>query len=234
MNVLLVEDDPITAAKVEFILEGENFAVDSTALGEMAIEHGKLGSHDIVILDLVLPDMDGYEVLRQLRAARVHTPVLILSGLHETDDKIKGLRLGADDFLTKPFEARELIARIHAVVRRSKRLPASAIRTGEMVVNLDSRTVAVGGRPVPLTPKEYAIVEILSLRKGTALTKEFLLHQLYPGLQEPGLQIINVFISKVRNKLAQATGGDAVIETVRGSGFVLRDPVDTLPERQRA
>jgi two-component system cell cycle response regulator CtrA len=231
MNVLLVEDDPITAAKIEFILEGENFAFDSTALGETAIEQGKLGIYDIIILDLLLPDMDGYEVLRQLRAARVHTPVLILSGLHGTDDKVKGLRLGADDFLTKPFEARELIARIQAVVRRSKRLPVTTIRTGEMLVNLDSGTVAVGGQPVPFTPKEYSIVELLSLRKGMALTKEFLLHQLYGGFNEPGIRIIDVFISKVRNKLAQATGGNPVIETARGSGFVLRDPVERAPER---
>ena len=226
MNVLLVEDDPVTAAKIEFILEGEEFAFDTTALGEIAIEQGKLGTYDVVILDLLLPDMDGYEVLRRLRAARVHTPVLILSGLHETDDKVKGFRSGADDFLTKPFEARELIARIYAVVRRSKRLPVSAIRTGEMLVDLDSRTVTIGGRPIHFTPKEYEIVELLTQRKGTALSKEFLLHQLYGGRHGPGLKIIDVFVSKVRSKLAHATGGNAVIETVRGSGFVLRDPVE--------
>ena len=234
MNVLLVEDDPVTAAIIEFTLQRNNFAFDSTALGRVAIAQARLCVYDVIILDLVLPDIHGYEVLRQLRAAGVRTPVLILSGLSDVDDKVKGLGLGADDFMTKPFAPSELIARLQAVVRRSQGHAEPRVCTGEMVVNLDSRTVAVGDHSVHVTPKEYEILEILSLRKGTTLTKEFLLHQLYGGLSEPGIKIIDVFVSRLRKKLAEVSGGNAYIETVQSRGFVLRDPVERAAVRQVA
>ncbi len=120
MRVLLVEDDTSTAKSVELVMKSEGFVVDTTDLGEDGLEAGKLYDYDIIILDLMLPDIDGYEVLRRLRAARVNTPVLILSGLLEPGQKIKGLGFGADDYLTKPFDKGELVARVHAVVRRSK------------------------------------------------------------------------------------------------------------------
>src|SRR5512146_1611868 len=132
MRVLLVEDDTTTAKSIELMLKSEGFVVDTTNLGEDGLEIGKLYDYDIVILDLMLPDMDGYEVLRRLRAARVATPILILSGLAELDHKIKGVGCGADDFLTKPFDRRELIARIQAIVRRSKGHAESTIRTGKL------------------------------------------------------------------------------------------------------
>jgi two-component system cell cycle response regulator CtrA len=172
----------------------------------------------------MLPDIDGYEVLRRLRAARISTPVLILSGLAEPDKKIKGLGFGADDYLTKPFDKGELIARIHAIVRRSKGHSESVIRTGRLVVNLDTRTVEVDSQPLHLTGKEYGILELLSLRKGTTLTKEMFLNHLYGGMDEPELKIIDVFICKLRKKLATATSGENYIETVWGRGYVLRDP----------
>ena len=171
MHILVVEDDVVTAAKIELVLQDENFLCDTTHLGEVAVNRAKLLDYDIIILDLMLPDMTGYEVLRELRAAGVHTPVLILSGLGEVDDKIKGLSFGADDFLTKPFEARELIARIHAIVRRAKGHAASTVRTGKLLVNLDSRTALIGDQRLRISPKEYQILELLSLRKGNTLTK---------------------------------------------------------------
>jgi two-component system cell cycle response regulator CtrA len=164
-----------------------------------------------------------------LRAARVRTPILILSGLAELDHKIKGLGFGADDFLTKPFDRRELVARIQAIVRRSKGHPESTIRTGKLLVNLDNRIVSVEDQPVHLTGKEYGILELLSLRKGTTLTKEMFLNHLYGGMDEPELKIIDVFVCKLRKKLAQATGGKHYIETVWGRGYVLRDPVEAPP-----
>ena len=224
MRVLLVEDDTSTAKSIELMLKSEGFVVDATDLGEDGLEIGKLYDYDIIILDLMLPDIDGYEVLRRLRAARVATPVLILSGLSETDQKIKGLSTGADDYLTKPFDKRELIARIHAVVRRSKGHSESVIRTGKLTVNLDTGMVEVDGQPLHLTGKEYGILQLLSLRKGTTLTKEMFLNHLYGGMDEPELKIIDVFICKLRKKLAAATEGENYIETVWGRGYVLRDP----------
>ncbi len=224
MRVLLVEDDSSVAKSIELMLQSEGYIVDSTDLGEDGLEIGKLYDYDIIILDLMLPDIDGYEVLRRLRAARVTTPILILSGLSELDHKIKGLGFGADDYLTKPFDKRELIARIQAIVRRSKGHSDSIIRTGRLTVNLDTRTVEVDGQPLHLTGKEYGILELLSLRKGTTLTKEMFLNHLYGGMDEPELKIIDVFVCKLRKKLANATQGDNYIETVWGRGYVLRDP----------
>jgi len=226
MRVLLVEDDSNTAQSIELILKSEGYIVDSTDLGEDGLEIGKLYDYDIIILDLMLPDIDGYEVLRRLRSARVNTPILILSGLNELDSKIKGLGFGADDYLTKPFDRRELLARIQAIVRRSKGHSDSLIQTGKLMVNLDTRTVEVEGQPLHLTGKEYGILELLSLRKGTTLTKEMFLNHLYGGMDEPELKIIDVFVCKLRKKLTVATGGENYIETVWGRGYVLRDPED--------
>src|SRR5258707_7477987 len=194
MRVLLGEDDSATAASIEMMLRAEGFICDTTDLGEDGLEIGKLYDYDIIILDLMLPDIDGYEVLRRLRAARVRTPILILSGLAELDHKIKGLGFGADDFLTKPFDRRELIARIQAIVRRAKGHSESVIRTGKLTVNLDSRTVEVDGSPLHLTGKEYGILELLSLRKGTTLTKETFFHHHYGGMDDPVLNTIDAFV----------------------------------------
>jgi two-component system cell cycle response regulator CtrA len=224
MRVLVVEDDALLARGVEKMLRAEGMVVDQTSLGEDGLEIGKLYDYDIILLDLMLPDMDGYEVLRRLRAAKVETPVLILSGLTEPDNKVKGLGCGADDYVTKPFDRAELVARIQAIVRRSQGHAQSVIKTGKLMVNLDARTVDVEGEPLHLTGKEYGILELLSLRKGQTLTKEQFLNHLYGGIDEPELKIIDVFICKLRKKLAQATGGENYIETVWGRGYALRDP----------
>ena len=224
MRVLLVEDDSSTAKAIELSLASEGIICDTTQLGEEGLEIGKLYDYDIIILDLMLPDIDGYEVLRRFRAARVTTPILILSGLSGPDQKIKGLGYGADDYLTKPFNKGELIARIQAIVRRSKGHSESIIRTGKLSVNLDTRSIEVDAKPLHLTSKEYSILELLSLRKGTTLTKEMFLNHLYGGIDEPELKIIDVFVCKLRKKLAQAAGGENYIETVWGRGYVLKDP----------
>jgi two-component system cell cycle response regulator CtrA len=233
MRVLIVEDDSNTAKSIELMLKSEGYVCDTTDLGEDGLEIGKLYDYDLIILDLMLPDIDGYEVLRRLRQARITTPILILSGLGDLDAKIKGLGFGADDYLTKPFDKRELIARLQAVVRRSKGHAASIIRTGKLLLNLDTRTAEVDGQPLHLTGKEYGILELLSLRKGTTLTKEMFLNHLYGGMDEPELKIIDVFVCKLRKKVTTATGGDSYIETVWGRGYVLRDP-ETNIEPKRA
>jgi two-component system cell cycle response regulator CtrA len=183
-----------------------------------------LYDYDLILLDLNLPDMNGMDVLRQLRLARVETPILILSGQDDADNKIKGFGFGADDYLTKPFHREELVARIHAIIRRSKGHAQSIIHTGKISINLDAKTVDVAGTTVHLTGKEYQMLELLSLRKGTTLTKEMFLNHLYGGMDEPELKIVDVFICKLRKKLAEATDGDNYIETVWGRGYVLRDP----------
>lgn len=230
MRVLLVEDDASTARSIEMALASEGIVCDIAELGEEGLEIGKIYDYDIIILDLMLPDLDGYEVLRRLRAAKVKTPILILSGLTAPDQKIKGLGIGADDYLTKPFNKGELIARIQAVVRRSKGHSESIIRTGKLAVNLDTRTVEIDGGVIHLTSKEYGILELLSLRKGSTLTKEMFLNHLYGGIDEPELKIIDVFVCKLRKKLSDESGGENYIETVWGRGYVLKDPVRTAAE----
>ena len=226
MRVLLVEDDSATAQSIELMLKSESFNVYATDLGEEGIDLGKIYDYDIILLDLNLPDMSGFDVLRKLRISRVKTPVLILSGLAAIEDKIKGLGFGADDYMTKPFHKDELIARVHAIVRRSKGHAHSAIQTGDLVVNLDTKTVEVNRARVHMTTKEYQMLELLALRKGTTLTKESFLNHLYGGMNEPDMKIIDVFICKLRKKLANASGGKDYIETVWGRGYVIREPAE--------
>jgi two-component system cell cycle response regulator CtrA len=210
---LLIEDDSATAQSIELMLKSEGFNVYTTDLGEEGIDLGKVYDYDIILLDLNLPDMSGFEVLRSLRVSKVKTPILILSGLPGIEDKVRGLGFGADDYMTKPFHKDELVARIHANVRRSK--------------GLDTKTVQVNGARVHLTRKEYQMLELLSLRKGTTLTKEMFLNHLYGGMDEPELKIIDVFTCKLRKKLANASNGKNYIETVWGRGYVLCEPVET-------
>ncbi len=235
MRVLMIEDDPTSAKSIELMLTHANLNVYGTDTGEEGIDLAKVYDYDLILLDLNLPDMTGYDVLRQIRLARIDTPILILTGADDTDSKLKGFGSGADDYLTKPFNREELIARIHAIIRRSKGHAQAVIHTGRVAVNLDAKTVDVDGAAVHLTGKEYQMLELLSLRKGTTLTKEMFLNHLYGGMDEPELKIIDVFICKLRKKLAQATGGESYIETVWGRGYVLRDPKrDVAPERAYA
>ena len=224
MRVLLIEHDPVTSRSIALMLGHANFNVYTTDLGEEGIDLAKLYDYDLILLDLVLPDINGHDVLRQLRVARIDTPILILSGETDTENKMRGFGSGADDYLTKPFHREELIARIHAIIRRSKGHSQSIIKTGDIEVNLDGKTVEVRGNAVHLTGKEYQMLELLSLRKGTTLTKEMFLNQVHGGMDEPKLKIIDLFICKLRKKLSEATGRENHIETVWGRGYVLRDP----------
>ena len=227
MRVLLVEDDAGVAQSIELMLKGEEINVYRTDLGEEGVDLGKIYDYDIILLDLNLPDISGYEVLRSLRSAKVVTPILILSGLASIEDKIRGLGLGADDYLSKPFHKDELIARIHALVRRSKGHAQSVIAVGDLIVNIEARNVELHGQKLHLTPKEYQMLALLALRVGSTLTKEMFLNHLYGGLDdEPEAKIIDVFICKLRKKLANASGGQDYIETVWGRGYTLREPTE--------
>jgi two-component system cell cycle response regulator CtrA len=231
MRVLLIEDDSTTARSVSLILKSEGFNVYTTDLGEEGIDLSKVYDYDIILLDLNLPDMSGFEVLRSLRAAKVQTPTLILSGHAGVEDKIKGFGFGADDYMTKPFHKDELVARIHAIVRRSNGHAQSVIEIDDLVINLDTKSVVVNDAHVHLTGKEYQMLELLALRKGTTLTKEMFIDNLYGGMDEPAQKIIDVFMCKLRKKLANASGGKNYIETVWGRGYVLRELTDEEPAK---
>ncbi|MBI0433263.1 response regulator transcription factor CtrA [Roseomonas sp. KE0001] len=223
MRVLLVEDDMTTARGISMMLKASSMITDTAATGEEALELASLYDYDIIILDIMLPDMEGYEVVRRLRGNRVETPVLILSGLSRPQAKVKAFGMGADDFITKPFDQQELMARLQAIIRRAKGFSQPTLSVGPLLLNLGSREVRVNDREVHLTGKEYAILELLTLRKGLVLTKEVFLNHLYGGIDEPEAKIIDVFICKLRKKLAQAGAGE-LIGTVWGRGYVMREP----------
>jgi len=214
MRILLIEDDLIAARGVSLMLRSSGAVVDHADTGEEGLELSRHYDYDIVVLDLML---------RRMRLARNDTPVLILSGLSRPQIKVKGLGLGADDFITKPFDKAELLARMQAIVRRSKGFSQPSLSIGPLLLNLDSHEVTVDGQPVHLTGKEYSILELLVLRKGMVLTKEAFLNHLYGGMDEPEMKIIDVFICKLRKKLAMAGAGN-LIGTVWGRGYMIREP----------
>ncbi len=230
MRVLLVEDDAISARALTAFLKADGAVTDVADTGEEALELVCHYDYDIVVLDLMLPDMEGYDVVRRMRAAKIDVPVLILSGLSRPQAKVKGFGMGADDYITKPYDRSELMARMQAIVRRSKGFSQPTLRIGNVVLNLDSHEVTSDGQLVHLTGKEYAILELLVLRKGMVLTKEAFLSHLYGGMDEPEMKIIDVFICKLRKKLAQAGAADLIF-TVWGRGYMIREPAATPARR---
>jgi two-component system cell cycle response regulator CtrA len=223
MHILLVEDNEVAAKSIELKLVAEGHSVFTTDLGEEAIELAGVYDYDLVLLDLSLADMNGMDVLKVVRREKLRTPVIVLTAAADVETKVKALTAGADDFICKPFHKAELVARINAVVRRSRGHAQSIIQTGDIAVNLDTREATVAGAPIHLTPSEYKVLELLSLRKNTVLTKEMCLNHLYNGMKEPEVKIIDVFICKLRRKLADAAGHGDQIETVWGGGYMLRD-----------
>jgi two-component system cell cycle response regulator CtrA len=229
MRVLLIEDDRQIAKSIEMMLRPEGFNVYVTGQGEEGLDLGKIYDYDVILLDLNLPDIAGLEVLRHLRASRIATPVMIVSGTSEIETKVKSFAGGADEYITKPFHKDELVARIHAVIRRSQGHAQSIVKTGELSVNLSSKTVEANGHRIGLTGKEYQIMELLSLRKGATLTKEMFLNHLYGGMDEPEVKIVDVFICKLRKKLVAAANGRHYIKTIWGRGYMLSDDDEERP-----
>jgi two-component system cell cycle response regulator CtrA len=220
MRILLAEMDGAVAQSIEMMLKSEAFNVYTTDHGGEAVDLGKLYDYDLILLGDT-PDLTGCDMLKSLRLAKIKSPIIILSGNKNVDCVVQALALGADDYMTKPFHKDELAARIHAIVRRSKGHPSSIVTTGNLSVNMHTKTVEVNGQQVRLTAKEYAILELLSLRKGMTTSKEMILNHLYGGMDEPEIKIIDVFVCKIRKKLRDVEGHE--IETVWGRGYVLRD-----------
>jgi len=223
VRTLLIEDNSLLATSIQKMLNSAHIICDTVDTGEEGTEIARIYDYDVILLDLTLPDSHGFDVLRRLRRGGVKTPVVIVSGCAEIDGKIKALTMGADDYLTKPFQMRELIARIQAIVRRARGHSDPVIRTGRLSVDLTARVAKVDDRPLPLPPKEYAILELLSLHKGRTLDKTTFLDHLYGGMDEPDLKIIDVFICKLRKRLKAATGGEQYLQTDWGHGHMLCD-----------
>lgn len=232
MRVLIIEDNHSTAQTIELALAKQGIICDISDLGEDGFEISKLYDYDLVILDVMLPDTSGLDILKKMRATKKQVPVLILSGLGTSEDKIKGLGIGADDYLSKPFNTEELIARVKAIIRRSKGHSESVVEIGDIKVNVDAHTTTLDGKPLHLTTKEQSIIELLALRKGQAVSKDQFLTHLYNGLDEPELKIIDVFVCKLRKKIFEASGGVNYIETIWGRGYSLKHP-DDIPDNQK-
>jgi len=228
MQVLLIEKKPNTSQFTEMWLKQADLNVHRTNSEKHGIGLAKSHDYDIILLDLSVPDMSGHAVLMNLRTARVETPVMILSDCNDPKIEISALNSGADDYLTKPLHLETLVARMHAIVRRSKGHAQSVILIGQISINLNTKTVEVGGKPVQLARKEYQIFELLSIRKGTIVTKKMFLDNLYGGMNEPLLKIIHVLVCKIRKKLSEATGGEHYIETVRSHGYILCGPKPSI------
>ncbi len=240
MRVLMVEADATAALGLARFLKLSDVIVDHVTHGDEAVDLAKRYDYDIILLDLVLPDNDGCDVLRRFRNARVDSPVIVMSALTRPEAKVKAFTCGADDFISKPFDTAELLARMQAIIRRSKGFAQPTLWIGPVELKLDLREVSVNGNPVHLTAKEYAILELLVLRRGMVLTKEAFLGHLYGGMDEPEAKIIDVFVCKLRKKLADA-GAPSVIGTVWGRGYTVRDaaaaavrqPIKTVAQQSR-
>ena len=229
MRVLLIEDEPLTAKSLKHGLTQRGIVCDQESLGQQGINIAKLFDYVAIILDLMLPDVDGYEVLLRLRAAKVKVPVIILSGLNTADHITKGLNLGADDYMTKPFNIDELVARIHSVVRRSQPNIQTSVKVGDLVVNFDTKIVQCGDKSIRLTDKESQVLELLITRRGTVLAKDVFINHIYTphGKEDKANpKNVDVFICKLRNKLKDLTGhqdDDRYISTVWGRGYMFKD-----------
>ena len=223
MHILLIEDDRAMNQNISLILKRAGMMVESALLAKDGLELLKLYEYDLIILDLMLPDMTGADALRSIRSSGITTPVLVLSAIELANKKVECLSAGADDYVNKPFNAEELVARVNAIVRRSKGHAESLVRVGKMEIDLNTKVVTVAGKVLPLTGKEYALMELLALKKGSTVSKEQFLNHLYNGMDEPEVKIIDVFFCKIRAKIKELSGGEDYITTVWGRGYILQD-----------
>ncbi|MBU6497164.1 MAG: response regulator transcription factor [Rhodospirillales bacterium] len=225
MRVLLVEDDVAVSRSIQLMLAARGAVVDKTVTGEEAVDLVKHYEYDIVILDIMLPDTDGYEVIRRIRNSKLDVPIMVISGMNRMPAKIKAFSIGADEYITKPFDKEEFISRILAVTRRWKGFSQAKIIINNIELNTENKEMYVDGKKIHLTGKEYMIMELLMLKKNTIISKEIFLNHLYGGVDEPEMKIIDVFICKLRKKLKTANV-ENIIGTVWGRGYTIRESVN--------
>jgi len=218
MRVLVVEDDRRLAASLRRSLMESRMAVDIAHNGEDGLEAASATPYDVIVLDLMLPKLDGLEVTRRLRERRVQTPILMLTGRDGVDDRVAGLEAGADDYLVKPFALREVVARLRALTRRHVPDRKSQLKAGKLLLDTAAHTLTVDGHEVDLTAKEFAILEYFLLNRGRLLTRGQILEHAWDYDFEGGRNLIEVYIGRLRKKLIEAGGHDPFV-TVRGSGY---------------
>lgn len=216
MRLLVVEDEPDLAATLQKALAEEGFAVDLTSDGDEALWHASSIPYDALVLDLMLPGVDGWTVLQRLRASGSRVPVLVLTARDGSHDKVGALNTGADDYLTKPFTFAELVARLRALIRRAAGSPAPVLRVGDVSIQTSARRVTRAGVDVDLAPKEYALLEYLALHRGTLVTRSTLYEHIYDERNDTMSNVVDVYVAGVRRKL-----GRDLIRTCRGAGYII-------------
>ena len=222
LRILLVEDEPSAAQMLAKGLREQGYSVDLARDGEAAIEKAQTNQYDLIVLDVVLPRKNGFEVCRELRSAGFSTPIFMLTARDEVEDRIGGLNLGADDYLTKPYEYREMLARVRALLRRGPTQYFDGIDVGDLRIEMRTRRVTRAGQPIELTAKEYAILEYLARRKGEVVTREDLSEHAWDETYDPFSNVIEVYILRLRKKI-DAGHEVKLFRTRRGEGYVLAD-----------
>ena len=216
MRLLVIEDEPDLARTVSKVFEEEDFAVDVAQDGEEGLFKIGATNYDAVILDLMLPRVDGWDVLRGVRSAGIRTPVLILTARDLIADRVRGLNLGADDYLVKPFAVVELVARVHAMVRRAYGSPSSTVTLGELIIDTAARQVSRNGRPIELTAREFAILELLTRSRGSVVSRTAVCDHIYNEETDVLSNVVDVHVAALRRKL-----GAELIRTRRGEGYII-------------
>jgi two-component system copper resistance phosphate regulon response regulator CusR len=220
LRILLVEDEARMAGFIAKGLREHAYAVDVARDGEQALYNAAVNSYDLVILDVLLPGRDGYEICRSLRANGLAAPILMLTALDAVDDRVAGLDAGADDYLTKPFDFKELLARLRALLRRPAQVRPQTIRIGDLTIDTGSHTAAREGRPVSLTAKEYALLEYLAANENRVVGREQIAEHVWDESFDPMSNVIDVYVKRLRAKL-DSGHGRRLIHTRRGEGYIL-------------
>ena len=225
MRVLVIEDDQRVARFVEKGMREASYAVELADNGDTGLRMAMGGGHDVIVLDLMLPGRDGFSVLRSLREKGVTTPVICLTARDGVDDRIRGLDLGADDYLAKPFSFAELMARVRALLRRGQALVSNTVVVGDLTIDLVGRRVERGGRRIDLSAREFALLECLGRSAGQVLSRTILLERVWDMNQDPLTNVVDVHINRLRKKVDQGFS-KPLIQTIRGVGYVLREESD--------